>query len=115
LITYLLGSSTASEIVDEVKKRAQGKNKILVILDSDHSKEHVLGELRAYSPLVNVGSYVIVEDTNVNGHPVAKSFGPGPMEAAEAFLKENSFFSVDKSKEKFYLTFNPSGYLKRIK
>ena len=61
------------------------------------------------------GSYLVVEDTNINGHPVKPTFGPGPMEAVEEFLKENGDFAVDKSREKFYLTFNPNGYLKKKK
>jgi len=56
-----------------------------------------------------------VEDSNINGHPVLKVFGPGPMEAIDEFLVENANFVVDTSREKFYLTFNPKGYLKRIK
>src|SRR5262249_4097887 len=66
-ITYLLGSSTAQAIVERVSLLAAGK-RVLAILDSDHRREHVLEELRAYSPLVGAGSYVVVEDTNVNGH-----------------------------------------------
>lgn len=77
--------------------------------------EHVLEELRIYSQFVNVGSYVIVEDSNVNGHPVYRDHGPGPMEAIERFLEENDNFVVDKTREKFLITFNPKGYLKRIK
>ncbi len=87
---------------------------MLVILDSDHSKRHVLDELRTYSQFVGEGSYIIVEDTNVNGHPVLPEFGPGPMEAIQDFLKENKDFAVDGSKEKFYMTFNPKGYLRRV-
>lgn len=113
-ITYLSGSSTASDIVSKVKAMAEGKKKVLVILDSDHSKNHVLGELRAYHSLVTKGSYLVVEDTNVNGHPVFAEHGPGPMEALEDFFKENHDFKVDKSKEKFYLTMHPSGYLLKI-
>lgn len=114
-IKYLLGSSTSKEIVEQVKKLTNGKNKILVILDSDHSKNHVLKELKIYSKSVTKDSYIIVEDTNINGHPVYPDFGPGPMEAVKEFLIEDKNFIVDKSKEKFYLTFNPSGYLKKIK
>ena len=90
-------------------------NHLLVLLDSDHSREHVLDELRAYSPLVTPGSYVIVEDTNLNGHPVWPDFGPGPMEAVDIFLSESDDFVIDTSREKFYLTWNPRGYLKRVK
>jgi cephalosporin hydroxylase len=114
-ITYLLGSSVAETILNKVRELTRDAKKILVILDSDHSSDHVLSELRAYAPLVSVGSYIIVEDTIANGHPVLPGFGPGPMEAAEEFLKENHSFTIDRSREKHLLTFNPRGYLKKIR
>lgn len=114
-IQYLVGSSTSKEIVNKVTKLVRPKDNILVILDSDHSCNHVLNELRIYSKFIHKNGYLIVEDTNVNGHPIKPNFGPGPMEAVKEFLKENDGFIVDKSKEKFYLTFNPNGYLQRIK
>lgn len=114
-IRYLLGSSTGKEIIETVKRSARENKKIMVILDSDHSQKHVLEELRTYSPIVSRGQYLIVEDSNVNGHPVFLDHGPGPMEAIDEFLKENNGFTVDKSKEKFYLTFNPKGYLLKVK
>lgn len=114
-IKYLLGSSTSKEIVEKVKNLIKDEIKVMVILDSDHHEEHVLNELRIYSNFVTKGSYLIVEDTNINGHPVAPDFGPGPMEAVKKFLRENKSFVIDETKEKFYLTFNPKGYLKRIK
>jgi cephalosporin hydroxylase len=114
-ITYLVGSSTSQQIVHEVRSLIKDGDKVMVDLDSDHTEEHVLNELRIYSKLVTKGSYIIVEDTNLNGNPVYPDFGPGPMEAVQAFLKENKDFVVDKSKEKFLLTFNPKGYLIRIR
>src|SRR5438445_14147 len=57
---------------------------------------------------------LIIEDTNVNGHPVVPEFGPGPMEAVELFLRENDDFVIDRSKEKFLLSFNPKGFLRRL-
>ncbi|MCW4009513.1 MAG: cephalosporin hydroxylase family protein [Candidatus Bathyarchaeota archaeon] len=113
-IKYLLGSTTSECILSEVTALAKNKKKILVILDSDHSKEHVLNELRLYNSFVTKGSYLVVEDTNINGHPVCLDFGAGPMEAVDEFLKEHRDFIVDTSKEKFFVTFNPSGYLKKI-
>ena len=106
-ITYLLGSSTSKEIMEDVQRFIVNKNQIMVILDSDHKKEHVLSELRIYSQFVTKGSYIIVEDTNINSHPIFPDFGPGPMEAVKDFLEENKDFVIDKSREKFYLTFNP--------
>jgi cephalosporin hydroxylase len=112
-ITYLTGSSTAPEIVDRVGQLTEDRAPVLVILDSDHSRDHVLAELRLYSSLVTPGSYMIVEDSNVNGRPVIPDFGPGPAEAIEAFLEETDEFEVDQSREKFFLTFNPNGYLRK--
>lgn len=114
-ITYLLGSSISEQIQNEIHKRIKVKQTILVILDSDHNMEHVLKELIIYGEIVTNGSYLIVEDSNINGHPVLQSFGPGPMEAINKFLEDNKNFIVDNNREnKFYLTFNPNGYLKKI-
>jgi cephalosporin hydroxylase len=113
-IEFIKGSSTDPKIVAELAKRVQGR-KVLVILDSDHSKKHVLEELKAYSPMVPVGSYLIVQDTNINGHPVLKDFGPGPYEAVEEFLATNKQFEIDKKRERFLFTMHPNGYLKRVK
>jgi cephalosporin hydroxylase len=110
-ITYVLGSSTDPAIAAEVKQAATGR--VMVILDSDHHVDHVYEELRVYSPLVQPGDYVIVEDTNVNGHPARPDFGPGPMEAVERFLSETDEFSIDERCERFMLTLNPKGYLRR--
>ncbi len=113
-IKYLVGSSIDQAVIGKIRKQIRARDKVLVILDSDHSKKHVLKELKIYSELVSKGSYLIVEDTNVNGHPVYKDHGPGPNEAVKEFLEGNPNFKVDKSREKFLLTFNPDGYLKRI-
>lgn len=114
-IVYLTGSSTDPAILARVKELISAAGKVMVILDSDHSRDHVLAELRAYTPLVTLGSYLIVEDSNVNGHPADPTHGPGPMEALRDFLKENHDFSIDRTREKFLLTFNPNGYLRRIR
>jgi cephalosporin hydroxylase len=113
-ITYLHGSSTSPEVLGQVRE-ALGDGTLMAILDSDHHAEHVLEELRAYAPLVPVGSYLIAEDTNINGNPVLPDWGPGPREAVETFLGETDSFAVDESKEKFFMTFNPGGYLKRVR
>jgi cephalosporin hydroxylase len=85
----------------------------MVILDSDHKEAHVRAELDFYKDRVTPGNYLIVEDTNINGHPVNPNFGPGPMEALEAFLPHHPDFEVDRKCEKFYLTFNPKGFLRK--
>jgi len=112
-VDFLIGSSTDPAIVAEVQKRVAGR-KVLVLLDSDHRKEHVLAEMKAYAGLVSVGSYLIVQDTNVNGHPVLANFGPGPMEAVQEFLATNQQFKPDDKAERLMFTLHPKGYLKRI-
>lgn len=112
-ITYLQGSSTDPGIVVRVARRARTAKRVMVVLDSNHSRDHVLRELEAYGPLVTPGCYLVVEDTNVNGNPVLPDHGPGPMEAVEEFLATTDDFEVDRSRENRLLTFNPGGYLKR--
>lgn len=113
-LTYLQGSSVAPEILNQMRGMIKPGEKVLVILDSDHKQPHVARELELYSHLVTPGSYLIVEDTNINGHPVDQKYGPGPYEAVENFLKSDRRFIIDKSREKLLFTFNPNGYLKRI-
>lgn len=112
-LRYLTGSSVDPEVFGTIRDQVSGDGVTMVILDSDHSCEHVLTELRLYSQLVTVGSYVIVEDTNVNGHPVRPDWGPGPTEAVELFLAETPSFRRDPSAEKHFLSFNQGGYLVR--
>ena len=113
-VDFLLGSSTAPLIVADVTRRVAGGT-VMVLLDSDHHKSHVLAEMRAYAPLVSVGSYLIVQDTNINGHPVAVGYGPGPMEAVEEFLASDDRFVSDRTQERLMFTMHPKGYLKRVK
>lgn len=119
-VDFLLGSSTDPEIVAEVTRRVKG-SKVVVILDSLHSKEHVLAELRDYSPLVNVGSYIIVQDSNVF-HPVRPlpewNLDPEkdvPWEAINEFMEGNDEFEIDHSRERLLIGDNPNGFLRRIK
>jgi cephalosporin hydroxylase len=114
-IDFILGSSTAPEVVAEVTRRVRGSRSTMVLLDSDHSKAHVKAELLAYAPLVSVGNYLIVQDTNTNGHPVRTTFGPGPMEALEDFVASDDRFQSDRTRERLLLTYHPKGYLKRLK
>jgi cephalosporin hydroxylase len=117
---FVRGSSTDPGIVAGLAARAAAAETVLVILDADHSAKHVRAELDAYGPLVTPGSYLIVEDTNVNGHPAYPEHGPGPYEAVEAFLAELGpdspiGFERDPDCEKFHLTFNPGGWLRRVR
>ena len=112
-ITYVDGSSAAPDVVRQVTAAIGRAAPVLVVLDSDHRREHVLAELEAYGPLVTKGSYLIVEDTNLNGHPVEPDHGPGPLEAVETFLRGHPEFAHDTAMDKFLLSFNPRGYLRR--
>lgn len=112
-ITYLGGrSSTHPEVVSEVRSRAEGR-RTLFVLDSDHSQAHVEAELAAYTPFVPVGCYVIVEDSNIGR--IRKDLLPGPLEAIETFLAGSDEFEIDRERERFLITFNPSGYLRRVR
>jgi cephalosporin hydroxylase len=104
-VTQLLGSSTDSWIVERVAEMARGRDIVLVIADSVHDQAHCHADLMAYSPLATPGSYFIMEDTN--------ALADGPGQAVDGFLREHPEFEVDHSLEKFFLTFNPRGYLRR--
>ena len=112
-IQYISGSSTSENIVLQVKKIAKNHSKILVILDSNHTKAHVRKELEIYSNFVGPGGLLIVEDTFLGGHPSHFEFGEGLTEAINEFLKMNKDFYIDKSYEKFLFTLNHNGFLKK--
>jgi len=121
-ITMFEGSSIDKGIIRKVIKFAKSKKKVLVCLDSNHTHNHVLAELRAYTPLVSIGSYCIVGDTGIEDLPAGttsdRPWGKGnnPKTAVWAFLKENNNFEIDKIIEsKLILTGSFDGYLKRIK
>jgi len=113
-ISYVAGSSVDTAVIEQVRE-AVGSQRAMVVLDSDHRAGHVYDEMIAYSPLVQTGDYLIVEDTIVNGHPAYPDFGPGPMEAVDKFLSENDEFVIDQRCERFLMTLYPSGYLRRRK
>lgn len=121
-ITMFEGSSIDENMIERVKKFAKQGKRILVCLDSNHTHEHVLAELEAYSSLVSIGSYCIVFDTLVEDMPTEFSKdrpwdkGNSPKTAVREFLKENDSFEIDKTIEnKILVTVAPDGYLKRVK
>jgi len=119
-ITIIDGSSTDKEVIEKVKELAKGK-RVLVCLDSNHTHDHVLKELLLYTPMVSVGSYMVVDDTGIEELPdymfSNRSWGKGnnPGTALIEFLKENSNFEIDHTQSKLIITGSPNGYLKRIK
>jgi len=121
-ITMIQGSSVDEGIVEEVRRVAQGRQRVLVILDSNHTHDHVSQELMLYSPLVTNGSYVIVFDTVVDEMPEGSfpdrpwGIGNNPKTAVQEFLRQNDRFEIDKSiVDKLLITVAPDGYLKCIK
>lgn len=113
-ITYRRGSSVDPEIVGYATERAsRAGGPVMVILDSDHHAPHVSTELNAYAHLVTPGSFLIVEDTNINGHPVLPEWGPGPAESVAAFLVDHPEFSADILPERYGVTMHPGGWLRR--
>jgi len=125
-IKILKGSSIEPKIFNQAKKISKNKKKVMVILDSDHSKEHVLKELILYSQLVSKGSYIIVCDTIIQDFPKNWFVKNGidrpwnksnnPKTAVWEFLKKNKRFKIDKSiEDKLLITTAPDGFLKCIK
>ena len=112
-LKYVTGSSIDPKTLREVLTHIKPNTKVMVILDSNHKKDHVLKEMKLYGPLVTKGSYMIEEDTNLN-RLVRQDHGPGPGAAVDAFMSGNRQWVVDKDCEKLYMTFNPGGYLKRV-
>ena len=113
-IEFLCASSAAEETAAHVAGLLPAqRGALFMILDSDHSKAHVLRELELMVPLLRSGDYLVVEDTCVNGHPVRSDFGPGPMEALREYLRTHpGILTTDKAREeKFGCTAAPEGYL----
>jgi cephalosporin hydroxylase len=121
-IIWLNGSSIEETIVEQVKEIIGNSKRVLVILDSNHTHDHVLKELLLYSPLVGKGYYLVCGDTIIDSMPEQKhrprdwGRGNNPKTALFQFLQENDRFEVDKLIEnKMLLTCNPGGYLKCCK
>jgi cephalosporin hydroxylase len=88
-IRLIEGDSKDVGIVKQVRQFVGERTPVIVSLDSDHRYDHVLAELRVYAPLVSSGGALVVEDTNMNGHPVLPNFGSGPREALAEWRREN--------------------------
>jgi len=116
------GSSTDEQnVLAPIKKMVDGKEKVMVCLDSNHTHSHVLKELELYSPLVTKGSYCIVYDTVIEDIPnklsASRPWGKGnnPKTAVSEFLNTNKEFEIDYDiQEKLMITVAPNGYLKKV-
>jgi cephalosporin hydroxylase len=112
---YYIGESSVDEkTVALVGQHAVQVPRVMVILDSLHVREHVLKELDFYSPFVTPGSYLVVEDTNIHGHPLRLDLPEGPWEAVHEWLPEHPEFVIDKAMEP-PISNCPDGWLRRIK
>jgi cephalosporin hydroxylase len=115
-IELLTGSSTGEETRRRIGVlRGEYPGPAFAILDSDHSADHVEAELALLTPLLGSGDYVVVEDSNLNGHPVMPDYGPGPYEAVERYLAAHpgSYVHDEARERKFGFTFAPGGFLIR--
>ena len=120
-IQMIQGSSVDEEIIEQVQHIAQDYNRILVCLDSNHTHEHVLAELKAYAALTSVGSYCVVFDTIVEDMPEEtfqdRPWAPNnsPKTAVWEYLKKHPEFEADKiMDDKLMISVAPNGYLKKI-
>jgi cephalosporin hydroxylase len=121
-IRMVEGSSVDVAVVAQIKRIAEGRKRVIVALDSNHTHDHVLGELRHYSTFVTEGSYLVVFDTCVEFTPDALIHdrpwrkGDNPWTAVQAFLREDDRFEVQAGiHRKLQVTVCPDGYLKRIR
>ena len=119
-IDMIEGSSIALDVITKVRDIASTHERVLVLLDSNHTHDHVLAELQAYAPLVSVGSYCVVFDTVIEDMPPGSfpdrpwDVGNNPKTAVHEFLSRNSDFTVDEEIEaKLLITVAPGGYLRR--
>jgi len=120
--SLLEGSSISPDIVAAAREAARGKQRVLVVLDSNHTHEHVLSEVRLYSPLVTKGSYLVVFDTVIEDVPAScypdRPWRPGdnPKTAVRQFLSETDRFEIDRDlQDRLLLTAAPDGYLRCVK
>jgi cephalosporin hydroxylase len=122
MITTIESDSTKPSTVDFIREVAMAHRTIMVLLDSNHTHKHVLAELKAYAPLVSIGSYCVVFDTGIEDLPYTlidlnRPWGKGnnPKTAVHEFLKDNIGFVIDKEiEEKLIITSSPDGWLKRV-
>jgi cephalosporin hydroxylase len=115
-VVWFESSSVASQVAEKITQlRAEFPGPVFAILDSDHSRDHVLAEMKLLRPLLAAGDYVVVEDSNINGHPVLPGMGAGPFEAIEAYEAEfPDDYVHDREREmKFGFTFATNGFLIR--
>jgi cephalosporin hydroxylase len=121
-ITLLEGSSESREIIEQIRAMVKPKDKVLVVLDSLHTHDHVLRELIAYADLVTLGAYIIVSDTFIEDFPKGYfadrpwDVGNNPQTAVDEFLRRDSRFILDRDRSsKLLISDAANGYLRRVR
>ncbi len=121
-IVLIQGSSTDNSVLEQLKQHVKSRDRVMVILDSNHVHEHILQELQLYSPIVTKDCYLVVMDTVIEDMPEDyfpnRPWGKGnnPKTAVHAFLKTTDRFQIDESiQNKLLITVAPDGYLKCVK
>ena len=114
-INFFKGNSVDPGTVKKIKAIIKPSDKVMVFLDSDHRAEHVAKELKIYGPMVTPGCYMVIDDTNLGGHPIMNQNvpGPGPWAAVAEYLQKEKSFEIDQSRHKFYMTWCPNGFLRK--
>jgi cephalosporin hydroxylase len=119
-IELIEGDSTSEAIIKKIRGKIPNDSKVIVCLDSDHTKPHVLKELELYKSFINPGCYFVVFDTiiaKLTEHIIAEEryINNSPKEAIDEFLRKNSGFEIDKGFNKLFVSCSPDGYLKRTR
>jgi cephalosporin hydroxylase len=115
-IVTVTGMTADAEVTRRVREQCEGRS-VMVIHDADHRKEQVLSDLERYAPLVTAGNYLIIEDGIVDLFRPGNGLGTwtdGPLAATDEFLRTNPHFQVDSERERYLMTYNPRGFLRRV-
>lgn len=109
----IIGNCNDVDVINQVKKNIGQNDVVLIIEDSAHTFDNTIQVLENYNKIVSIGSYLIVEDGICD--ILDLGINPGPMKAVEKWIDSNLNFEIDRSRERYIMTYNPKGYLKRIK
>jgi cephalosporin hydroxylase len=109
----LVGDCNSSSVIAQVKGIIKPSDRVMIIEDSSHTFDNTFKVLENYKDIVSIGSYLIIEDGICD--VIDLGINPGPMKAVEKWIEDNRNFEIDRSRERYIMTYNPKGYLKRIK
>ena len=109
----LVGDCNSEEVLTNIRGIIRSSDRVMIIEDSAHTFENTSKVLENYKDIVTPGSYLIIEDGICD--IIDLGINPGPMKAIEAWIGANSNFKIDRSRERYIMTYNPKGFLKRLK